>query len=513
MRNCISLARWKGYGHCLSPLIPSTTRLGVASGGKIWPYGRWWGEVAVGGVQAGAWFEVFECGGAFDIILGKPWLHSMRAIHNYETDEIHIRTAVQEAMLQNEEAGVAELEARQPAGAPASHAEAGQADGVPEALVTMATEVEIGTKKDDEGIVGEDSGDAMGVVEEDMDAEEQWRREEVARIARRREKDRSRKAAQLERRAEQPLSFPGLGYSPPLRVDPKPREPRPFPVDKRATPELYAEPLPHAKSATQTVYTKQASGLEDEERQLEDELVRIHLVQAHAPWTESRFAKYLNVEVTGDTDTLPEACDNPPETAAETETPLGWRQRDELRRQAANRLWNDTLAAAQRANAKDKSTLGQHIDTAANQRRRRDAEDAAKWALQRQLKAVSQILQLNVSSVGSQEQLQSLVTSEVRIKHLCNKLDELRAMVEESVGDKPDSGHEADDVNMIGDVSAAEFKLDRGTNTTMRATDPFDEARVQEILSKIQIGSDLTEEPFSHCLYPRCSTWIGRSTT
>ncbi|KAJ6538744.1 hypothetical protein B0H10DRAFT_1624766, partial [Mycena sp. CBHHK59/15] len=91
MRNCISLARWKGYGHCLSPLVPSVTRLSVASGRKIWPYGRWWGEVAVGGVRASAWFEVFECGGAFDIILGKPWLHSVRAVHNYETDEIQIR--------------------------------------------------------------------------------------------------------------------------------------------------------------------------------------------------------------------------------------------------------------------------------------------------------------------------------------------------------------------------------------------------------------------------------------
>ncbi|KAJ6622146.1 hypothetical protein B0H10DRAFT_1650573, partial [Mycena sp. CBHHK59/15] len=101
MRNCILLARWKKYGHCLSPLVPSRTRLGVASGGKIWPHGRWWGEVGVGGVQAAAWFEVFECGGAFDVILGKPWLHSVRASHDYETDEIRIRMEEEEAVLQN----------------------------------------------------------------------------------------------------------------------------------------------------------------------------------------------------------------------------------------------------------------------------------------------------------------------------------------------------------------------------------------------------------------------------
>ncbi|KAJ6610779.1 hypothetical protein B0H10DRAFT_1676987, partial [Mycena sp. CBHHK59/15] len=100
-RNCISLAWWKAYGHCLSWLVPSRMRLGVTSGGKIWPYGRWWGSVGVGRVRAAAWFEVFECGGAFDIILGKPWLHSVRVIHNYEMDEILIRSETQETVLQN----------------------------------------------------------------------------------------------------------------------------------------------------------------------------------------------------------------------------------------------------------------------------------------------------------------------------------------------------------------------------------------------------------------------------
>ncbi|KAJ7106324.1 hypothetical protein C8R44DRAFT_587287, partial [Mycena epipterygia] len=101
-RNCISLARWKRYGHCLgSPLVPSPTRLGVANGRKIWPYGRWWGDVSVGGVRVTAWFEVFDSGGAFDVILGKPWLHSVRAIHTYETDELRICTDDREAVLYN----------------------------------------------------------------------------------------------------------------------------------------------------------------------------------------------------------------------------------------------------------------------------------------------------------------------------------------------------------------------------------------------------------------------------
>ncbi|KAJ7608482.1 hypothetical protein DFH06DRAFT_1017656, partial [Mycena polygramma] len=91
--NCMSLARWKRYGHCLqSPLWPATRKLSVADGQEIWPYGRWHGEVDVGGVRVPAWFEVFECGGSFDIILGKPWLHSVQAIHDYKSDEIQIST-------------------------------------------------------------------------------------------------------------------------------------------------------------------------------------------------------------------------------------------------------------------------------------------------------------------------------------------------------------------------------------------------------------------------------------
>ncbi|KAJ6580670.1 hypothetical protein B0H19DRAFT_982226, partial [Mycena capillaripes] len=106
-RNCMSLARWKRYGHCLgSPLRPPTRKLSVADGKTIWPFGRWQGEVAVGGVRVQAWFEVFECGGAFDIILGKPWLHSVRAIHDYDSDEIQIRAEGGEALLRNEPAGV-----------------------------------------------------------------------------------------------------------------------------------------------------------------------------------------------------------------------------------------------------------------------------------------------------------------------------------------------------------------------------------------------------------------------
>ena len=90
MRNCISKHRWERYGHCLSPLEPSTTRIKVANGSTIMPLGRWHGTVRVGNIGAPSWFEVFECGNAFDVILGKPWLKAVKAVHDYSTDEITI---------------------------------------------------------------------------------------------------------------------------------------------------------------------------------------------------------------------------------------------------------------------------------------------------------------------------------------------------------------------------------------------------------------------------------------
>ena len=90
MRNCISQERWKRYGHCLSELQPTTTKIKVANGAKLTPSGRWFGTVRVGNVGAESWFEVFDSHGAFDVILGKPWLQQVRARHDYESDTLVI---------------------------------------------------------------------------------------------------------------------------------------------------------------------------------------------------------------------------------------------------------------------------------------------------------------------------------------------------------------------------------------------------------------------------------------
>ncbi|KAJ6545922.1 hypothetical protein B0H10DRAFT_2243885 [Mycena sp. CBHHK59/15] len=274
MCNCISLRQWKAYSHCLSPLVPSLRALGVANGGRVWPHSRWFGEVSVGGVQATVWFEVFPCDEAFDIILGKPWLHSVRAIHNYETNEIWIRTVGQETVLQNKDRRVIEQE--------------------------------------------EDAETAK-----EKGPEEVWREEEIAQIERKKENEKQRKAEQLFRRAEQPLPFPGLGYSPPPHIEPKSHSPHPFPAQ-----------ITGGKPPTPIDGVGNIGEETGADEQLEDEWEHINLIQtSHAPWAESRFAKYLTVDPLPESDAL---ADEDPVEEAITARELDWRQREKLQQQHAN---------------------------------------------------------------------------------------------------------------------------------------------------------------------------------
>ena len=90
MKNCISLKRWEWYGHCLETLSESRTIISVANATEIKSKGTWTGIVQVGMTSALSRFEVFDCKGAFDVILGKPWLKAVRAQHDYVTDKITI---------------------------------------------------------------------------------------------------------------------------------------------------------------------------------------------------------------------------------------------------------------------------------------------------------------------------------------------------------------------------------------------------------------------------------------
>jgi hypothetical protein len=50
----------------------------------------WKGDVEIAGVRAQGVFEVFDSGGGWKFLFGKPMLHGFKAIHNYETDQVDI---------------------------------------------------------------------------------------------------------------------------------------------------------------------------------------------------------------------------------------------------------------------------------------------------------------------------------------------------------------------------------------------------------------------------------------
>ena len=103
MRNCIGLHIWNSYGHCLGTLTPTTLSVSVANNHTIPCIGIWSGEVDIGGTSSRTYFAVFDCKGAFNVILGKPWLKEVDAIHYYKTDTITINTGTIQTTIGNEE--------------------------------------------------------------------------------------------------------------------------------------------------------------------------------------------------------------------------------------------------------------------------------------------------------------------------------------------------------------------------------------------------------------------------
>ena len=61
------------------------------------------GTIDVAGTETTQSCEVFESNGAFQVILGKPWLHSVQAVHKYDTDEITIQVQGQMTTITNKE--------------------------------------------------------------------------------------------------------------------------------------------------------------------------------------------------------------------------------------------------------------------------------------------------------------------------------------------------------------------------------------------------------------------------
>lgn len=85
---------------------------------------------------------------------------------------------------------------------------------------------------------------------------------------------------------------------------------------------------------------------------------------------------------------------------------------------------------------------------------------------------------------------QCLIESERRLTQLKTKLDYLRQMARDS---NP-TNEEVPPILATNSVTDREFKIDRGVNTSIRLTNPFDAGRIDEILKQVQLGPDLTDD-------------------
>ncbi|KAG0701844.1 hypothetical protein DFH29DRAFT_999831 [Suillus ampliporus] len=50
----------------------------------------WQGEITIAGIRTEGEFKVFDSGGRWKFLFGKPLLHAFKAVHNYETDHVQI---------------------------------------------------------------------------------------------------------------------------------------------------------------------------------------------------------------------------------------------------------------------------------------------------------------------------------------------------------------------------------------------------------------------------------------
>jgi transposase InsO family protein len=80
---------------------PSNRHLRVANGVIVPSQAMWSGVLELGGLRAEGEFEIFDSGGGWEFLFGKPLLHNFKALHDFETDTVTIRSIHQSVTLRN----------------------------------------------------------------------------------------------------------------------------------------------------------------------------------------------------------------------------------------------------------------------------------------------------------------------------------------------------------------------------------------------------------------------------
>ena len=101
MKNTMCSMTWQAHGHRLTELSPSRVTFSVADNHRIPSQGKWTGTIDVASMETTQTLEVFDSNGAFQVILGKPWLQHVHAVHKFETDEITIQVGGHTKTIRN----------------------------------------------------------------------------------------------------------------------------------------------------------------------------------------------------------------------------------------------------------------------------------------------------------------------------------------------------------------------------------------------------------------------------
>ena len=110
------------------------------------------------------------------------------------------------------------------------------------------------------------------------------------------------------------------------------------------------------------------------------------------------------------------------------------------------------------------------VETAEEQESHPEEQLAKEW---------TRISQMNTKGEATEEKNKTPKSlSENRIEQLRNQLNTLREMAKNATDADPGENVEVEDatLNAMGDVTREEYKINRGTNTSARVQNAFDEA-------------------------------------
>lgn len=102
LANAMSVTKFQTIKHRLGYYKPSSRRLRMADGSIVKPMAVWEGSLEIEGVQVFGSFEVFDSGGNWEFLLGKPLLTAFHAIHEYTGDTVSIENNGVSALLKNQ---------------------------------------------------------------------------------------------------------------------------------------------------------------------------------------------------------------------------------------------------------------------------------------------------------------------------------------------------------------------------------------------------------------------------